>query len=292
MIKAQQNPIIYRFDLYENYYNPSLDAFDGKMGLQTIFKSQMTGVEGAPLQMGVGFGMPIPKILGRAGLETFGEKVGFFSKAVARFSYATDIKISKEMILSGGVSFNMNSTYLDKNNWILPQGGDIEEPLSISAKSSIISANLSTFVSVRSQNYKIGISVIDVVPSKSVIGFGSFSRMYNLIGKYNIKLSSSFELKQAVFYLGNGNNSNVFSFMAGLGYKERVDVSVSTNSLKNISLSSSCNLGEHILLSYAFDIGFEKRSFFFLSHEVYLRYYFTFDQENAPVSKHKNIRFL
>ena len=290
-MQAQQNPIIYRFDLYENFYNPSLDAFDGKMGLQTIFKSQMTGVKGAPLQMGVGFSLPLSKIFGRVGLETFGEKIGFFSKTTARISYASDVKVTKTLTLSGGVSFNINSLHLNKNDWVLPQK-EVNDPLIQRAIGSTINPNFSTFISIRSQNYKIGTAVIDIIPSASKVGIGGISRAYNFIGAYTIKISPAFKLNQSVFYLGNGSDSDIYAFILGVKYKKFISASASTISLKNLALSTDYKIGESILLGYTFDMGFERKDFFFLSHEIYLRYYFTFAQKSDSISKYKNIRFL
>ena len=296
---AQQLSTPYRADLYQSYHNPSLDPFAGQMGFQTVFRSRMTGVKGAPKQLGIGLSVPSSAIYGTLGLEIFTETLGFFSKGSARLSYVFDLWISEDVILSSGLSLNFNSATLSSGGWVFPRGTSSSDPIrsSVSEITDFTGLNASMFISVRSRkSYKLGFSVINVVEESNLRDrFGySFSRLFNFYGEYNIKLSPSFSLKQCVAYLGIGRSPvDVYTYSLGTVYRGSYDIFLGLYSFSATSVSFGCLIVEGLYLSYAFNVGYDRESFFFPSHEIYLRYCFKFASDSGGFGAgQRNIRFL
>jgi type IX secretion system PorP/SprF family membrane protein len=125
MSYAQSRKAISQFSHFQSYYNPSLTGYEGST-VRGFVRNQWSGFEGAPntyffsteIDLGELSGVDDPSLMGKNAFSVnlLHDKYGAFRENELILSYASRVRLTKNLNLRLGVGVNYQSIRLDGNS--------------------------------------------------------------------------------------------------------------------------------------------------------------------------------
>lgn len=292
-IYGQQAPYFSQSHQLRKFHNPAFRTFENKLGVDALFRSHFTGVEGAPLQGMLGINYPF-QTQHLANLHIHYDQAGNFRKVETRAAYSFHFALFEGHNIGLGISLNTTTFSVAHEPWLLPQPGVVDPTFNQAIEFSDFQINFSLFASYSTDQYFVGLSAVDVVDqdySSEQFFVDNFS-YYNLNGGYNIPLSSTFLLHNFVnIFIDTGANFRV-DYIGKVSYDELVSLGFGIDNVGYLNILMDYKINQNFLLSYSYSLGYLKRNGIFSGNEIYLKYYINFAKPRKVESKYKNIRFL
>ena len=279
----------------KNMYNPSTIAEGDELCVSTFYRTQWTGVDGAPVLMGVNAAMPkLTRNMG-LGLAVFSDKLGKYNRILIEGNYAYSI-ILENAVINMGLKVGVLNMSLSDLNWTAPDGDVGNDPGIINVKSNSWSPNFGVGFQYLTKKMYIGASVLNLLEQEN-----SFSeveirqkRQYFITGGYNIRVNSSFKVIPNLML-----RTDLDTYQVDLNVNTKIYdnliVGVSYRWQDAASILLGYNILEGLNVLYSYDFGMSKIGSFSHSggsHELSVKYCFNFEGKVKKSKKNRNVRFL
>lgn len=252
--------------------NPAYVGSRNSMNIQSLYRTQWVGLDGAPQTLNFGIHSPIAMSAVGVGLGFTSEKIGPSSQSVIDANFSYTIPINTDVLLSFGVKAGVSLLSVDPNKLLIRDPGDHNLELK-DYHAPIIGTGLYLY----SEDWYIGLSTPNILETKyyndvQVSTAIKKSHAY-LMGGYIFTINPNLQLKPAFMtkYVAGAPISLDLSANAliqeklilGLGY--RLDASISG--------LAGFQINENILIGYAYDYETADISRYSSgSHEIFLRF--------------------
>jgi type IX secretion system PorP/SprF family membrane protein len=275
---------LYRLNKYA--FNPAYAGLDNSLSITGVYRTQWVGLPGAPVSQHFNAHMPLYIIGGGVGIAVENETIGSWRQSAFSASYARQMFLGKDALLSIGLTAGLVQRQLDGSKVRTPsteiddQGNVIthNENLSVGTEGGTSpTAHLGAFY--QRESLEIGISAVNLLGNKLNLPGASFQqeRTYFLYLGYQLELSKNIIVNPSIllksdvhqtqmdFSLTTKFNDNIFAGGSLRGYH--------ANSIDAVVLMGGFKLSEKISIGYAYDLGLSKlKTVNSGSHELLLNY--------------------
>lgn len=274
---AQQIPQYNQWASQLFLVNPALTGIKGSIEINTVYRTQWLGFEGAPATAVVGFHGPIRTkgsgYLGSQhgwGIRFESDKIGAFSSNRANLNYAIHLQLSEAKKMSFGFNAGLLQTGYDP---ISATTVDPDPSITRSAVFVLPDASLGWFL--HDKSYFIGVSIQNALGGTwKEIGISSnYGRHVFIQNGYKFKLNEQFHLLPQISLRTDFHSPFSFQFQALVDYNTILRAGFGYRTGDAIIFFGSWNLSKRLALCYTFDYGisnlYAKNLF---SHELGIRF--------------------
>ena len=295
-MRAQWDVQFSDYTALRSFYNPAVSGTDGQLNVNAAYSMQMVGYDGAPATMYVGADLPIYFLSPRhgVGLNFLNDKIGMFTSTKIGLQYAYNLRIGRKGRLAIGVQGGLLSEKVD------PSGVELEDntdPAFPSSSQTGTSLDLATGLYYYHPRLWVGASVQHLLAPTVELGETNevnLSRMYYLMGGYNIKIKNSLISVQPSFLVQTDFTSwredvqcrvayehEGRKFYGGVGYSPNTSVTFLVGGVfHGVSLGYNYQM-------YTSGIGMINGS-----HELVIGYQGDLDLFKKGRNTHKSVRWL
>jgi type IX secretion system PorP/SprF family membrane protein len=121
-LAGQQVPQFSLYALNQYVYNPAFAGLDNTLVMNGVYRQQWSGLQGAPATQHVNAHMPIYAISSGVGLRVENDVIGAHNTTQAVLSYSYQLDISRNTLLSFGLSGGWLQYSLDGTKLRAPEG--------------------------------------------------------------------------------------------------------------------------------------------------------------------------
>ena len=224
---AQQEPFFSLNETNQSLYNPSATAINNRHLVNTQYRNQWIGFNGAPITYLLNYEMDLDKINSGVGLVAMRDEVGLNTNHTIGLNYRYTFKLGEFSRLSAGIGVNWFHQRI-ANGWITPN--TLNDPFLQPTKLSVW--NLNTGLHFQYKKLNIGLGVMNVNQardnqSQQNTGLSLQKRIHtSLYADYTFELSDKFSLSPSIFILTDwvklsslialkGTHYNRFWWLAG-----------------------------------------------------------------------------
>lgn len=266
---------------YTQYmYNPILinPAYAGSRGVPSIFglhRSQWVGLDGAPKTSALSFHMPFESKKVGLGASIYHETIGpqTTNTVMIDFSYTlhfnNDSKLAFGLKGTGGFyNFDWNKIHISDPN----------DPWRINGKNNIFSPNVGVGVYWYTDNYYLGVSVPNLLTSRTFSRNANNIQHYYLIAGYVFDLSESVKFKPAALSKVVKGSPLQVDLSANFMFNDKFVLGAAYRWSAAVSLMAGFQVNQNWFIGYAYDWETtDLRRYNSGSHEIFLRYEFMRD---------------
>ncbi len=272
---AQKEPQYTQYMYNIGSFNPAYVGTVETLDITGLYRSQWTGIPGAPKTIRLGVNFPLPNERNGLGLNVVNDQLGPTSQTYMDLAYSFQVNVSDNTRLSFGIDAGGSLLNVDFNK------GDFEvenDPILQNQQVNSFYPTIGAGVFLYQRHWYLGLSVpnflTDGIYNDEVAGIVEDKQQFNFIGGYVFDINERLKFKPAflVNYLsGSPVNMNLSAnflindaFTAGASY--RVDNAVS--GLAGFQVSEGTFIG------YAYDYNTNALGEFAQgSHEIILKFY-------------------
>lgn len=297
---AQQEAQFSQYVFNGLYTNPAYAGHKEAIYMQAFYRSQWTGVKGAPQSLSLAVDAPIPtKNLGIGAIFTK-DKIGAQSSLNGYMNLAYRLRLSHNPfnILSVGIGAGVLQSSLNGNMLDAEQIGDTRIPVGFESK---LLPDLRAGIQLATEHFLIGLSVNNLF-SKSLTSINDavlgIQPHYYLTAAANFGIYPEIDLKPSFLIKDDRHGPASLDLNAFLVFKDRFSIGAAYRTstmifsrphLQNdltkrsaVGLISDFVIQKRYRIGYAFDYSLNKLgSFDYGSHEVSVGYYFTLAKERS-----------
>jgi len=266
---AQQDAQFSQYMFNGMYLNPAYAGFKELLTINTFYRQQWSGFEGAPSTFTFSVDSPIAQDKMGVGLIFSSDQVGLTNEVSTYFIYSYRMKITEESSLAFGLGAGMYRFAIRAGNVI------DDDPIYQAGSTSSLNPDLKFGVFYNTQTYYLGISLSNLlspyltrdvyesnlIPIKSTQLFltGGIARPINenivikpsFLYKQDLTGTSTFDLNASVFLY------NILwvgaSYRSGLNFRG-VDAGVPAYSANALIFLTEIFIKERLRLGYAYDL--------------------------------------
>lgn len=281
---AQQDAMYSQYMFNSLAINPAYAGSRNVLSATALFRSQWTGIAGAPKTGTFTIDAPIDEKRIGLGLQVFSDKLGITSTTGAVASYAYRIRMEKGT-LSFGLQASGSQYKADYTSAILDPENSGNDP-AFSANANKFLFNFGTGVYYNSDRFYIGLSAPELLTNKlhnntTELENGPVAKqaihLFFAAG-YVFPLSDEFKLKPSVLFKGVKGAPLEGDFNATLWIKDVIAVGAQYRTNADVSGLLELQLSPQIRLGYAYDHSITPLSNYNSGgHEMMLRYEFGFE---------------
>jgi type IX secretion system PorP/SprF family membrane protein len=291
IVHAQWDSQISQYWNMKNFYNPSFVGERNVVEASLLHRRQWVGITNAPVTSLVSLNMPL-SFLGRehgVGVIVTNDKLGAFSNTSTMLQYTYKFNFKKGRYLNVGLQGGMMNIDFDASD-IKVYDDTISLPTSIGEKKIDVGLGISWVT----PNYYIGASVTHLIEPKFDIDeehSSSISRIYYLVGGYNIKLRNPLiELQPSVLFKSDAVTYQL-DVTAKVQYKKMFNGGISWRKDDGFVFLLGVKI-KNIDAGYSYDLSTsEIAKVSSGSHELFIRYSFPLEKRKERHSG-KSIRIL
>ncbi len=282
---AQDEPVFSHYMFNSISFNPSYAGNKDNLQIQSNYRLQWIGLEGAPRTIQFSFDGPVYKKMS-AGLDIVEDKIGNFSTTKIYSNYAYRISLNGNSRISFGLALGYENRRLNKGDgYIDPAYNSIDlSQNTFNARSGIYLSN---------NDFYIGISGTNLIENETYFNASKLKPQRNLYltTGYLFKLSETTVFYPSVLYKDDFNNSSYFNFTGLIGYNSIIWAGISyrrgfelfSNNQSDFSNNTSQVLGllvdfeinNQLRLGYNFDYSLSYlKNYESGSHELSVSYFF------------------
>ncbi len=265
--EAQYTQFMYNMSII----NPAYTVDDpGSLHLGTLYRTQWTGVEGAPRTANVFARMPLNE-KNEVGINFVNDKIGKVLKEnKINADFAHILSLSRTLKLSLGIKAGVSNLSFDFSN------------TNVSADPSFANTN-STFLTLGagaflfSDSFYIGISSPNFLPKDLDVNNESLyekSLALYLTGGYVFEVNDYLDLKPSMVVMQESGAPMTFDIAMNVGFYDKFEIGTSYRYQEAISFLAAFNITYNLKIGYAYDynIGSDLSEFSKGSHEIILLY--------------------
>ena len=279
----------------KNVFNPATVVDGSEICASAFYRTQWMGFDGAPVFMGVNVVSPkLSRNMG-AGLAVYSDNLGKYNRIQIEGNYAYSIKL-KNAVFSMGIKFGvLNMSYKDLD-WITPDSEISLDPSIVNSNTDSWSSSFGIGFQYLTEKWYAGVSILNMLEQNNSFDEVQIpqKRQYYFTGGYTIRLNSTFKLKPNVL---------VRTDLGAYSFDLNVNAEIYNNMVAGVTYrlddSASILLGYKVIdglyAYYSYDFGINKIGSFSQSggsHELSVKYCFSFVKKVKKSKKNRNVRFL
>lgn len=274
---AQQLPQYNQWATQLFLVNPATTGSKGAIEINTIYRTQWLGFEGAPASTSVGFHGPIRiksgTYLGSQhgwGIRFESDKIGAFSSNRANLNYAIHLNLTETKRMSFGCNLGLLQTGYDPTNAIT-----IDPDPTVTRSSVFVLPDASFGWFLHAKDYFFGLTLQNALGGTwKNIGFASnYGRHILVQNGFKFKLNNQFHILPQISLRSDFHAPLTAQFQAMVDYKTIIRAGFGYRTGDAMIFLGSWNLSKRFALCYTFDYGisnFYAKNLF--SHELGIRF--------------------
>lgn len=300
---AQQEPVFSHYMFNSLSFNPAYAGNKDMLSIQTAYRMQWVGIEGAPRTLLLNADMPIRNNKMALGFDAYQDKIGDFSVSKFYTSYAYKIQLNTNLRASFGIAAGWENWNLNRNN--ISSSGNVDPMLNTTNfNKNTLDVRAGTYIS--NNNFYFGISSTSILENLyNTNGSNAIQRNYYLTAGYLYKLSPTLVLYPSFLYRDDfsqggsfnftqlvGINSNIWfglSYRNGTRFISNEQLKSSNTSSRVMSMLFDIELNDQFRIGYSYDYSLSiLNQFENGSHEINIAYYLS----SKKSSRMLNPRYL
>ncbi len=214
-VYAQNEPIYSHYMFNSMSFNPAFSGNYDKLHLQSTYRMQWIGIEGAPRTLMSSIDAPIFNKMS-AGLEVLQDNIGDFSNTTVYGNYAYRININESSRISFGLGLGIRMQRLGKDD--ISQLDPIFNNLSYNQNAF----NAKAGAHYSNNKFYFSISSTELIPSANFInstGTKNKNQSLFISSGYSLRIADEFVIYPSILYRENFKNASYFNFTNLVGYK-------------------------------------------------------------------------
>lgn len=291
LITAYSSVLAQQLPIYSNYVRNTYlvcPAFAGTNDFSPInltFRKQWTGLNTDGISTQILSGHTRIDDYGVGGM-IFNDTYGTTTFRGAKFTYAKQFKLNDDMKFGLGANISVNSFAINQSDYTYFDQGD--EALS-GTKESAFSPNVDFGAALLSSNFKIGLSVNQILETKLTFGTNvsennTLVRHYYFFGAYIIEASDELKIEPSMLVRYTERTTAQVDVNAMACYLDSYFIGLSWRSTRFFSAQAGV-VYKNIVFGYAFDLSAGKLSNLSqATHELMLGYRFPLPENKSASS--------
>ncbi len=278
---AQQLQASSFYELQGLIYNPSFMGVDKYSTVGANYRTQWSGINGAPRTANVFGSFALPEQKLGIGGYVYSDKTGPTSRNGISLSIAKHIVFNDKSKFSFGIENRIQQFRIDQAKLAETLGTDP----AIGNNNNSFKYDAGVGISYTNERLQIGASVAQLLQTKQNNYTGNLLRSqearlyrhYYLNGSYKLTLDESSTLTPNFLIVYLPNATTEYNIGAKFRYQDIFSVGVATSATLNASFSVGLNITKNIAFDYAFDFynnPSDNQNVNMNSHEFMLRYFF------------------
>lgn len=296
---SQQGVQFTQYMFNKIYYNPGVAGSGGAICVNSLYRNQWVGFEGAPTTINANVNAPIKKLHGGLFLSIASDQIGFFQNTEVGIGYAYQLQLDNGT-LGIGASLNIRNKGVDKALWI-PSEQDFSDQSLTTGTTSGTSYDPNFGVFYESENIWGGVSYTNLSSSSTdldglnnnVIQFSNASHFY-IMGGYNWEVpATNWTLMPSTLIKTDFNSSPTFDVNIMGMYNNKFWGGVTYRLQDAVAVNFGYQVFPSLKAGYSYDVGTSSLSQQGGgSHEIMLKYCFKIEITPPQKGSYKNPRFL
>lgn len=296
VVRGQWDVQFSDYTALKSFYNPAVSGTDGMLNVSAVYSMQKVGYDDAPSTMYVGADLPVFFLSPRHGMGVsfLNDHAGIFTGTKIGLQYAYNVKLGKKGRLAIGAQGGLMSEKISMSGMELEDNSDPAFPSSEQSGNKI---DLGAGLYFYHPKIWVGLSGQHLLAPTFTIGQTNqltLSRVFYLMGGYNIKFKSSLITLQPSFLVQSDLDSwrediqckvmyerDGKRFYGGVGYSPNTSVTLLLGGMFH-----------GICLGYNYQMYTSGVGLINGSHEVVLSYLTDLDLFKKGRNKHKSVRWL
>lgn len=282
-VKAQQAPLYSHYVFNTLAYNPAYAGSRNVASASALYRNQWVGFDGAPKTAIFSADAPFGDERMGLGIQLINDEIGVTKTTGAALSAAYKIVFSNDANLSFGMqgSFsNFSASFTSLN--LKPGGGGLDPVYQQDINRNLY--NFGSGIYFSTARLYIGFSVLDILSNPlglNTNGARQVTHSYFAAG-YVFPLNDNFDLKTAALVKGVKGAPIQTDVNLTLWIMNMLAVGVEYRTNADVAASMELNVTPSVALGYAYDRSTTSlRNYNTGSHELMIRYIFSFGQRNA-----------
>lgn len=213
-VYAQNEPIYSHYMFNSMSFNPAFAGNYDKLHLQTSYRLQWLGIEGAPRTIMSSIDAPIFNKMS-AGLEILQDNIGDFSNTSVYGNYAYRININEASRISLGLGIGIRMQRLGKDNI------SMLDPIFNNLNYNQNDFNAKAGIHYSNNKFYFSVSSTELLPSSNYINSEVKNKNQSVFisSGYSLKIADEFVFYPSILYRENFKNASYFNFTSLVGYK-------------------------------------------------------------------------
>lgn len=240
VVYSQNDPIYSHYMFNSISFNPAFTGNYDKLHLQSTYRMQWLGIEGAPRTIYASVDAPVHKQMS-AGLEVTQDKIGDFSTTKIYSNYAYRININDKSRVSLGLAVGMEMLQFQKNDLM-----NID-PIFNNTQLNNNQFNARAGVYYSNSDFYFGVSSTSLIQQENYFlnNKVNSTRNYFITTGYLLKIADEFVIYPSILYKEDFNNASYFNFTNLFGYKSTIWAGLSYRKGFEIFTSTKNNFGNN-----------------------------------------------
>lgn len=279
-VTAQQDPHFTQYMNNMSVVNPAYaTATPAILNLGSLYRSQWTGIEGAPKTLTLFAHTPINKKI-ETGLSLISDNIGDGAKKETSFfaDFAYILQLNEKQNLSFGMKAGFTSISTNFNGFRL-NSGDVSTDKAFAENVNETVPNIGVGAYYFTDNYYVGISAPNLLSAEhikersEINSFGPQEIHTYFTGGYVFDINESFKIKPAFMAIFVKGAPVTVDLTANVLYNEKFELGVAYRFNDSVSLLMNVNVTPNLKIGYSYDYTVSNLSQFDSgSHEIGLYY--------------------
>jgi type IX secretion system PorP/SprF family membrane protein len=279
-VTAQQDPHFTQYMNNMSVVNPAYaTATPAILNLGSLYRSQWTGIEGAPKTLTLFAHTPINKKI-ETGLSLISDNIGDGAKKETNFfaDFAYILQLNEKQNLSFGMKAGFTSISTNFNGFRL-NSGDASTDKAFAENVNETVPNIGVGAYYFTDNYYVGISAPNLLSAEhikersEINSFGPQEIHTYFTGGYVFDINESFKIKPAFMAIFVKGAPVTVDLTANVLYNEKFELGVAYRFNDSVSLLMNVNVTPNLKIGYSYDYTVSNLSQFDSgSHEIGLYY--------------------
>lgn len=232
---AQNQMRLTQYMLQHSFINPAATGKETRLNAALFYRSQWTGMEGAPVTQGLAINVPFQDKKNNLGFTVYNEKIGIHKQVNLSGAYAYNINLSEKSKLAFGLAATLD---FKQSNFATANPEDPTDPMFQANSKMYAMPNFKFGAYYFTEKYYAGFAIPNLLDNK-------------IIYEDALKKQTSFNAKNLHYYFHGG-----YFFKLG----EKTDLGFSTM-IKQVSGSPmQIDLNPQLLIQKKYGVGFTYRT--------------------------------
>jgi type IX secretion system PorP/SprF family membrane protein len=279
-VSAQQNPHFTQYMYNMSAVNPAYaTATPAVLNLGSLYRSQWTGVDGAPKTLTLFAHTPVNNKI-ETGFSLVSDNIGDGTKKETNFfaDFAYLLQLSEKQKLSFGLKAGFTSISTNFNGFQL-NSGDVSTDKAFAENVNETVPNIGVGAYYFTDNYYVGISVPNLLSAKhikerkEINSFGAQKMHTYLTGGYVFEINNALKLKPAFMAIFVAGAPLSVDLTTNVLYNEKFELGAAYRFNDSVSLLMNVSVTPNLKVGYSYDYTVSNLSQFDSgSHEIGLFY--------------------
>lgn len=256
-IHAQQLPQYSQWNTHQFALNPAHAGIKNCIDLQTLFRSQWVGLEGAPKSGFLTASFPIKtkrkKLLAARhgmGLKFENDRIGQMQSNRFNLAYAGHFNFSRENRLSlglygGVVQYGINNATVST----------IDPDPTVAKEASFLRPDATFGAWWNSENYYLGLAVSNLIPYNWEIGQSARSTMHIMLNAgYRMSINEKFAVLPGIIFRQTFIAPTSLDMNLNVDFKNTFGIGIGYRNIDAVILTAYLKISQRFSIQYSYDI--------------------------------------